>query len=493
MSMFQLTNARGETVDLNSEKLFANTPTGLGVQFTNTYNQYETYFKATKSTVTQGQFQIYILFGDVESQAYQTFSDFAQFLAYQPLTLTYTTDSSTWYRDGRLNSLTKTEIGGSTVFATDRINESFTLEFINNWYNNKTAEYKSYDPDLNLGTYGKIYGNQIADTSIQINSQGQQNKLVNTEFSPDLAGWYGGQSSQSGAYSTGTTTTGWSLDTETYKESGVIKKVLGVGGIGTYSDLIDVNPNEVWTIRSAYYNSTDFNGGTSLAFYMRFYDANKNYISSVSYNNPVSTTWKEGAFTFTVPGNARYMSYNTLHNGTIGTVKMSEPILVKGNSVGDYVKGLEYKHVATPAYTYAYAPYYVYIEANRNSEEKVVSLINKSQYFGLQKGSPCVITISSTNETISPSWSVIKNGSIVATDRMLLILSKNQRLVVSSYPEDQYARVYNPDGSYADVSQLQDFTKTNFVQIPEGESTVLFYVDNQATVNLTFKEERLLV
>lgn len=298
MSMLQLTNARGETVDLNSEKLFANTPTGLGVQFTNTYSQYETYFKATKSTVTQGQFQIYILFGDVESQAYQTFSDFAQFLAYQPLTLTYTTDSGTWYRDGRLNSLTKTEIGGSTVFATDRINESFTLEFINNWYNNKSAEYKSYDPDPALATYGKIY-------------------------------------------------------------------------------------------------------------------------------------------------------------------------------------------------KYTYQPYYVYMESSVNLGEKMMPLVNDSKYFGVQQGSPCIVTI--TGATTNPHWTVLQDGVTVSTDGFTLTLADNQRLIVSSYPEDQYARVYNPDGSFADVSQLQDFTMTNFVQIPEGESTVLVYVDKDTGVNLTFKEERLLV
>ncbi|WP_312695049.1 phage distal tail protein domain-containing protein, partial [Leuconostoc pseudomesenteroides] len=278
---------------------FANTPTGLGVQFTNTYSQYETYFKATKSTVAQGQFQIYILFGDVESQAYQTFSDFAQFLAYQPLTLTYTTDSGTWYRDGRLNSLTKTEIGGSTVFATDRINESFTLEFINNWYNNKTAEYKSYDPDPNLGQYAKIY-------------------------------------------------------------------------------------------------------------------------------------------------------------------------------------------------SYTYQPYYVYQESSRPSNEKVMSLNNKSQYFGLQSGSPSIITVKGPC-SVNPTWTVVQKGNVVATDGFVLTLTDNQKLVVSSYPEDQYARLYNPDGSYVDVSQLQDYTKTNFVQIPEGESTVLFYLDADSDVNITFKEERLLV
>ncbi len=249
--------------------------------------------------MAQGQFQIYILFGDVESQAYQTFSDFAQFLAYQPLTLTYTTDSGTWYRDGRLNSLTKTEIGGSTVFATDRINESFTLEFINNWYNNKTAEYKSYDPDPNLGQYAKIY-------------------------------------------------------------------------------------------------------------------------------------------------------------------------------------------------SYTYQPYYVYQESSRPSNEKVMSLNNKSQYFGLQSGSPSIITVKGPC-SVNPTWTVVQKGNVVATDGFVLTLTDNQKLVVSSYPEDQYARLYNPDGSYVDVSQLQDYTKTNFVQIPEGESTVLFYLDADSDVNITFKEERLLV
>lgn len=332
--MFALTNARGETVDINNDKLLSYTPTGLGVQFTNTYSQYETYFKATKSTVTQGQFQIYILFGDVESQAYQTFSDFAQFLAYQPLTLTYTTDSGTWYRDGRLNSLTKTEIGGSTVFATDRINESFTLEFINNWYNNKTAEYKSYDADPNLGTHGKIYHEHQKD-----------------ELASSIVG----------------------------------KAIVGETVLGNTQSNIE--------------------------------------------------------------------QYNL--------------------------------------YYYLYAPYYVYKESTINAGEKMMPLVNDSKYFGVQQGSPCIMTI--VGATTNPHWTVLQNGITVATDGFTLTLAHNQRLIVSSYPEDQYARVYNPDGSFSDVSQLQDYTKTNFVQIPEGESTVLVYVDKDTNVGLTFREERLLV
>ena len=462
--MFALTNARGETVDINNDKLLSYTPTGLGIHFTNTYSQYETYFKVTKSTVAQGQFQINILFGDVESQAYQTFSDFAQFLAYQPLTLTYTTDSGTWYRDGRLNSLTKTEIGGNTVFATDRINESFTLEFINNWYNNKTAEYKSYDPDPNLGTYGKIYGNQIADTSIQINSQGQQNKLFNTEFSPDFAGWINGNKAP------------FVVD-GSYNGSTRIKNT--VDGNRLYSELISVQGVSV-------VSTSVYNDSWSL---VRGYDQNKNLIGELRSNSVSNQQELSVMNGISIPSTVYYIDFG-VQSGVNSYI--SQPMLVFASTVGDYVQGLEHNHVATPAYTYAYAPYYVYQESNRPSNEKVMSLNNKSQYFGIQSGSPSVITVNGPC-SVNPTWTVVQKGNVVATDGFVLTLTDNQKLVVSSYPEDQYARLYNPDGSYVDVSQLQDYTKTNFVQIPEGESTVLFYLDANSDVNITFKEERLLV
>ncbi len=304
--MFKLTNARGDMVDLATNTLRAYTPTGLGLVLQNTYSAYETSFLKTHSQMSDpasNPFQAYIKFGDIESQSYQSFSDFAEFLAYQPYTLEYDTDAGSWYRDCNLQSLSKTELGGSTVGAYDRLNEAFVLEFFNAWYNNKSAVYKSYDPDPGLAAYGKIYG----------------------------------------------------------------------GAQGAY-----------------YYN-----------------------------------------------------------------------------------------------------PYYVYVESNRNSAEKAMLLQNDSQYFGLQDGSPCVITI--MGPCANPSWVIMQDGQIVATDAFALQLAANQKLIVSSYPDNQYARVYNPDGSYSDVSQLQDFTKTNFVQIPKGNSTALFYIDATADASMTFKEERLLV
>ena len=159
---YSLQNARGEQVSLNNwdNDMLSYTPTGLGVAFTNTYNQYDSYFKASNTKVNQGQMGINILFGQIESQSYTTFSAFATFLAYQPLTLTYISDSGTWKRDARVSALNKSEIGGG-VSATDRLNESFTLDFINPWYNNKTGTYRSYTLDTGLATFGKGFFNDL--------------------------------------------------------------------------------------------------------------------------------------------------------------------------------------------------------------------------------------------------------------------------------------------------------------------------------------------
>ena len=305
--MFQLTNANGDTVDLNTDNLRAYTPTGLGLVLKNTYSVYKSSFLKTFSQIddpTSSPAQFYLKFGDVKSQSYQSFSDFSSFLAYQPYTLTYTTNAGTWYRDCNLQSLTKTEIGGSTIGQYERLNEILILEFINPWYNNLSAVYQEYSDDPNLGTYGKIYG----------------------------------------------------------------------GSKGVYD----------------------------------------------------------------------------------------------------------------------YNPYYVYIESGRNLNQKSMEVNNDSKYFGLQKGSPCLITITGPT-TQNVSWKIVQNGVTVASDGFLLTLSSNQRLLISSYPDDQYARIYNPDNSYSDVSQYQDFTKTNYVLIPEGDSTIVFYVDQTAGVQFTFKEERMLV
>lgn len=135
---------------------------------------------------------------------------------------------------------------------------------------------------------------------------------------------------------------------------------------------------------------------------------------------------------------------------------------------------------------------YVYLESFDKSTEKAITLDNNSEYFDTQSGSPSIVTIIGPC-SVNPSWKVIQAGAIVGTAKFNITLADNQQLIVSSYPEDQYARVYNPDRSWSDVSQLEDFTQVNYVKIPSGNSTLLAYLDKKAGISVTFKEERLIV
>lgn len=135
---------------------------------------------------------------------------------------------------------------------------------------------------------------------------------------------------------------------------------------------------------------------------------------------------------------------------------------------------------------------YVYIESNTKSSEKAVSLANDSEYWGTQDGSPSLVEIKGPL-SVNPEWKIVQNGAVVAEAKFLITLSDNQRLVVSSYPEDMYARVYNPDNTFSDVSQYGDFTKANYIRIPVGISTFLAILDTNSRLSVTFKEERLLV
>lgn len=341
---FELTNARGLSVGINNFKLMSYTPTGLGVKFNNNYNNYQTYFKLTKQSLSQGQFNAKILFGSVVSETFDSFQKFSDFLAYQPYTMTYTSDSGIWNREAMLSEMTKSEIGSSSN-DPNLLDESFTLDFINPWYNDKSAVFKTYTPDPNLAKYGKEYVNQGANNAIS-----DTNSIV------------------------GLAVVGKAILGQTEDES-VTKADFAYGYFGEHG--------------------------------------NKDY-------------------------------------------------------------------------------YYAYPESVVNSKEKSLTLENNSEYFGVQDGSPSIITIEGPCN-VNPSWSILKEGSVIGKDKFFLTLSSNQKLIVSSYPESQYARVYNSDGSYVDVSQLQDYTKSNFIKVPNGESTVLFYVDSDVKVNIVFKEERLLV
>lgn len=280
MSMFVLNNARGESVDLNSENLFGNTPTGLGTVFTNTYSQYESYFKATKINIQQGQMQLNILFGDVESRSYQTFSQFSTFLSFQPLTLLYKTGVDTWHRDARLTSLTKTEIGGTTVLQTDKLFEQFTIEFINPWYNNKQGRYKTYNIDTGLAIYGSGFFNEQGNfnQNLILQSSGEN---ASADLRPNLSG----------------VTNNNINSTISYDSDAITLNYTGTGSTEWYYALAEAWANmsdSVLSFDKTYTISVDVRGTVpSVAFRV-----SNTFSPTTKINND---TWTRAVYTFSIP------------------------------------------------------------------------------------------------------------------------------------------------------------------------------------------------
>lgn len=307
MSMFVLNNARGESVDLNSENLFGNTPTGLGTVFTNTYSQYESYFKATKINIQQGQMQLNILFGDVESRSYQTFSQFSTFLSFQPLTLLYKTGVDTWHRDARLTSLTKTEIGGTTVLQTDKLFEQFTIEFINPWYNNKQGRYKTYNIDTGLAIYGSGFFNEVGDFNQNLILQSSGENASST-VRPNLIG-----------ANTSTVNT-----TNSYDSDAITMNYTGTGSTEWYYALAEAYANmsdSVLSFDKTYTISVDVQGTVpGVAFRV-----NNTFSPTTKINND---TWTRSVYTFSIPNltgatlNKFYIRLNAMATSyTAGFVK----------------------------------------------------------------------------------------------------------------------------------------------------------------------------
>ncbi|MBZ5968963.1 phage tail spike protein [Leuconostoc gasicomitatum] len=174
-----------------------------------------------------------------------------------------------------------------------------------------------------------------------VNNLGQINQLFNTEFSPDFAGWYAGNLATSGAYVQSHTlgpSDGWSRSSEKYNGSNVINFAVG-NTASFYSDLIPAGASTPISVSMSTKSSSDYTGSVTLAFYIRYYDANKNYISQQIFNSNRVTSWTKFTLTDTTPANTAYVVFNILTNGNAGTNSYSQPMLVFSDNVGTYVQG----------------------------------------------------------------------------------------------------------------------------------------------------------
>lgn len=151
----------------------------------------------------------------------------------------------------------------------------------------------------------------------------------------------------------------------------------------------------------------------------------------------------------------------------------------------------------------------VIFSANMTSASSagVFDLHNDSIYFGLQDSSPLEVVVKGAglpdvppSLMVNPWWEIVDgDGKVLATDMYLTKLARYEQLVVRSGYGRNAAYIVNTEtGARRDAYQLQDHTKTNFVQVPLGTSQIRFHttgatVLSAGDVRLTMRKEYISV
>lgn len=139
-----------------------------------------------------------------------------------------------------------------------------------------------------------------------------------------------------------------------------------------------------------------------------------------------------------------------------------------------------------------YSDYYVTpyaYESDYNGKSGVFSVINNSKYIGTAKGSPVEVTVH--GPCVNPYWEILDGSKVLQSDGFLITVPEGYRLIVSSIVQNQRAKLIAPDGTTSDVYQQQDLSRSNFIMIPEGYSTLAFHNVSKATFK--YREEYITV
>ena len=165
----------------------------------------------------------------------------------------------------------------------------------------------------------------------------------------------------------------------------------------------------------------------------------------------------------------------------------------KAGGGSDFAVGYYGKTYAAPLLAYTYAEplmAYTYLDyqGGHGSGGNSLQIVNRSQTFD-NVASPCKITIK--GPVRNPSWVVFQDSTPAASDGYFLDVPDGYTLEVSSFPGNQYCRLIDSTGRGEDIYQIQDMTRSNFVQIPLGNSTIEFSDDFDVLIQ--HREDRLIV
>lgn len=205
-----------------------------------------------------------------------------------------------------------------------------------------------YDEQIsNIDVKADKISESVTKLTGKVNELGQINQLFNTEFSPDMQGWYEGQ--PSGLYSSDKhysgpgkpldQSFGYMVQGGAYGNSNSLRLDLPNSVHSFHQDLVPVF--ETTSIAAQIrYVSFGVNSTVSAAIYLMYYDGQKNYIGQDAVNSPKSEgTWGTIQKFVKAPKYTRYVSFTIMTNGSIGTTHFAQPMMVFDTKIGQYTQG----------------------------------------------------------------------------------------------------------------------------------------------------------
>lgn len=100
------------------------------------------------------------------------------------------------------------------------------------------------------------------------------------------------------------------------------------------------------------------------------------------------------------------------------------------------------------------------------------------------------------DRTYTDYYGVLHENADTQKSKWNLILSNGSELIVNSNPLTQEAKIKYRDGSFQSVVDLQEpsWDYINFVQVPQGQSRIVFYIDGSPVdISFTYREQKELV
>lgn len=175
----------------------------------------------------------------------------------------------------------------------------------------------------------------VTKVNTQLNDLSQVNMVVNSEFSPDLAGWYirGTQTLLSDGPN--------SSDVGFNKSGHVVLDTTNGTGTGNVNYTSMAYPVASSSIISVSVELKASVSGTNPQIGFIYYDANMNAVAGQRGGVPVTTDYKLWKYTGTaIPATAKYVSFDILISNVYkAKYVMSQPMMVIGSPVGAYVAG----------------------------------------------------------------------------------------------------------------------------------------------------------